>query len=120
MTTNTGIYPTDFAAMLVDRAGEKYQPSNGTEGECFFASWCNQCARDKSMNGEKDWDDCAPNEICLIISNSMAYSPSDPEYPIEWQYGKDGQPCCTAFTPKDSPIPEPRCEHTADIFGEVQ
>lgn len=30
------IYPDSFAKMLLERAGQKYQPSNGTEGECFF------------------------------------------------------------------------------------
>lgn len=28
-----GIFPASFAEMLKARAGEKYQPSNGTEGD---------------------------------------------------------------------------------------
>lgn len=115
--SDRGIYPADFAAMCVKLAGQKYQPSNGTEGDCFFASWCCQCTRDKTMSEGKSFDDCGDDEICLIIGDTMAYSPSDPEYPSEWQYGKDGQPCCTAFVPAGEPIPEPRCEHTADMFG---
>ena len=34
------IYTDTLARLLVKRAGEKYRPSNGTEGECFFAAWC--------------------------------------------------------------------------------
>ena len=111
------IYPENFAAILKDRAGEKYQPSNGTEGDCFFSSWCRQCARDKAMSEGKDLDECDDNERCDIIGKTMSYRPSEPEYPQEWQYGKDGQPCCTAFVPAGEPIPAPPDELTIDMFG---
>lgn len=111
-----GIYPDNFAKKLIDLAGQKYQPSNGTEGMCFFEAWCCLCARDKAMREGADFDECEDNERCDIIANTMAYSPEDPEYPAEWQYGKDGQPCCTAFVPAGEPIPAPRDEHTLDMF----
>lgn len=112
----SGIYPIDFADMMKDRAGQKYQPSNGTEGECFFASWCCECARDKAMSEGADLDDCDDNQRCDIIGKTMAYRVEEPEYPKEWQYGKDGQPCCTAFVPVGEPIPPEPDVHTADMF----
>ena len=63
-------------------------------------------------------DDCDDNEVCRIIANTMAYKPEDAEYPKEWVYGKDGQPCCTAFVPAGQPIPAPRDEYTRDMFDE--
>ena len=46
---NQAIYPETLAEMTKARAGEKYRPSNGTEGDCFFAGWCCKCQRDKAM-----------------------------------------------------------------------
>ena len=83
-----------------------YQPSSGTEGGGFFANWCDQCARDLPSNGTKAFDECEPHEICEIIELSMAYMPSDPEYPNQWRY-VDGKPTCTAFVPIGSPLPTP-------------
>ena len=113
----TAIYPHSLADMLKHRAGEKYRPSNGTEGECFFAAWCFNCQRDKAMREGVDIEECDDNERCDIIANTFAYDVEDPEYPVEWQYGKDGQPCCTAFVQAGDPIPAPRCEHTQDLFS---
>lgn len=111
-----GIYPDDFADMCKDSAGEPYQPSNGTEGDCFRSMWCEQCARDKHLNGQKDWDLCDESEVCQIVLMTMAYSVGDKEYPREWQYGSDGQPCCTAFIPVGETIPPPPDEQTIDMF----
>lgn len=111
------IYPADFAAMTASRAGQKYRPSNGTEGECFIESWCGQCARDKAMRESADFDDCDDNEVCEIIGRTFAHDIDDPEYPIEWQYGKDGQPRCTAFVPDGQSIPLPMDEQTVDMFA---
>lgn len=118
MTKTVGIYPKDWADLCIERAGQKYQPSNGTEGECFHASWCCQCARDKAMSEGKPIEDCDDDEKCDILGRSF-YSLTDPEYPKEWQYGKDGQPCCTAFIEAGQPIPPPRDELTADMFAEA-
>lgn len=116
--TTQAIYPDSFAKMLLERVGQKYQPSNGTEGECFFDNWCRQCARDRSMREGDNVDDCDDNEVCKIIADTMAYSPEDPEYPPQWQYGKDGQPCCTAFVPAGQEIPAERDTRTIDMFEE--
>jgi len=109
------IYPQSLAELM--KPGEKYRPSNGTEGDCFFSAWCRHCARDAAMREGSDLDQCDDNERCEIIGNSMAFDINDPEYPIEWQYGKDGQPCCTAFIPAGESIPAPRCAHTQDLFS---
>ena len=111
-----GIHPDGLAELNKANAGQKYQPSNGTEGECFFAAWCSKCQRDKSMREGCDFDECDENECCNIIANTMAFSVDDPEYPVEWQYGEDGQPCCTAFVPAGETIPEQRCAHTMELF----
>ncbi len=94
--------------------GERYQPCNGTEGEFFHSMWCEECARDKLMNGEctqeeadRDPDGC----YCMVLNLSF----QDGGVP-EWVIGEDGQPMCTAFVPKGQPIPN-RCEHTPDMFG---
>ncbi|MDB5777549.1 MAG: hypothetical protein JWP38_3682 [Herbaspirillum sp.] len=110
------IYPAEWAEMLIEDAGKKYQPSNGTEGEIFFSSWCSECARDKSMREGADIDECDDSERCDIIGKTMAYYVEDEEYPKEWQYGKDGQPCCTAFIPAGDPIPALPDMHTVDMF----
>lgn len=112
-----GIYPPELATELEKRAGQKYRPSNGTEGAVFMEAWCCRCQRDRSMREGEPVDECDDNELCPIIGDTMAYSTEDPGYPVEWQYGKDGQPCCTAFIPAGDPVPPTRCEHTADMFG---
>lgn len=82
-----------------------YRPSNGTEGFAFFASWCCLCARDKAMREGCDVADCDDDERCELIAASMAHAITDPEYPKAWQYGTDGQPCCTAYVEAGTPIP---------------
>lgn len=96
--------PEDAKRFFSGRAGEKYQPSNGTEGEVFMSHFCFRCERDKDHD-------------CEILCRSMAFSVEDAEYPIEWQYGADGQPKCTAFIQAGEAISAPRCEHTVDMFG---
>jgi len=97
-----------------NKPGEPYRPCNGTEGEFFHSMWCEECARDKVMSGKATVEDAYkdPSLYCEILNRSFR---SDEPLP-EWAYGADGQPCCTKFWPADKPIPEPRCEHTADMF----
>ena len=66
----------------------KYQPSNGTEGEWFMDKFCFQCERDKI------WED-----PCEMLGRTMALDVDDPRYPEEWTYDSEGNPVCTAFTP---------------------
>ena len=73
--------------------GKPYQPSNGSEGQDFTESWCNQCEREREYRESEgeDWEKCCP-----ILGASMANSVGDDDYPKEWIY-KDGKPVCTAF-----------------------
>jgi len=110
------IYPVEWAALTKERAGQKYRPSNGTEGEIFMGAWCCKCARDKAMLEGEPFDECDDDELCPIIANTFAFNVDDPEYPKEWTYGADGQPCCTAYVYPGEQIPRPRCELTIDMF----
>lgn len=84
------IYPDGLAERFKEHAGEKYRPSNGTEG-CFFQeAFCDHCKHDKSIRD-------GTGDGCRILAATMAYDVEDEKYPVEWQYGNDGQPKCTAF-----------------------
>ena len=78
------LYMPEFADKLKHRAGMKWRPSNGTEGDIFMESWCAKCKRDINFD-------------CEIIAKTMVFSFDDERYPKEWQYGEDGQPKCTAY-----------------------
>lgn len=111
----SGIHPPELAAMRTP--GESYQPSNGTEGQCFVDVWCRHCQRDLSMSADKPIDDCDENERCDIIDRVMFYDIGDAQYPVEWVFRDDGQPSCTAFVPAGEPIPPPKDDRTIDMFG---
>lgn len=65
-----------------------YRPSNGSEGEGFMSEFCLQCIHDNP-------DPNSPKK-CEILTATMFFYPTDPEYPKEWIY-KDGKPRCTNF-----------------------
>ena len=84
---------------------ERYQPSNGTEGEYFMARFCDHCERDRAF---RETGGAEPG--CIIAALTLIYDVDDPEYPREWVYDKNGEPTCTAFqpvTPTTSPHPNP-------------
>ena len=98
-----GIFPPEAAALYRSLAGQKYQPSNGMEGEIFMQRWCCQCAR---------FD---PDDGCGIQSDTMLYALEDPNYPKEWRYTETGQPECTDFWEGDDmPVKD---DLTMDMFG---
>lgn len=80
------IYTDRMAEALKERAGQKWRPSNGFEGDLFEDKVCARCV---NLDG------------CQISMAAFFYDKTDPEYPAEWQYGADGQPCCTAFEAKE-------------------
>ncbi len=100
-----------------NKPGEPYRPCNGTEGEFFHAMWCEECARDKAMNGTvyREGREENDDDWCEILGRSFRDDPLP-----EWTYGEDGQPKCTSFVPMGKTPPEPRCEHTADLFAAGQ
>jgi hypothetical protein len=88
------------------RLHKPYRPSNGTEGECFIASWCGTCGLS-----------AAPEDLigCSITGRTMLHDVDDADYPAEWIFA-DGKPRCTAWIPLGDPIPTPRCPNTIDMF----
>ncbi|WP_142850994.1 hypothetical protein [Telmatospirillum sp. J64-1] len=102
------MYPPEIAQRFKDQAGQKYRPSNGTEGEIFLAAWCARCIHEAAHRADPDNEDG-----CLIIAASFAFDIEDEEYPQEWQYGEDGQPKCTAFAATEKDY---RCPLTPDLF----
>lgn len=96
---------------------ERYQPSNGTEGCCFYDKWCSNCQRDKPMSEGKDYDECDESEVCSIIADTLALSVEDAGYPPEWTYDANGEPCCTKFLSVDAEPERKRCEFTQDMFA---
>lgn len=72
--------------MKTGKPGEKYRPSNGTEGECFMEHHCYHCIHD---NGK--------DKICDILTRSMCCDKTDKEYPEEWTYEESGRATCTSW-----------------------
>lgn len=103
------MYPQDLAERLKERAGQKFRPSNGFEGDIFYDNWCAGCTREAAYRADPD------HALgCLILGATFAYDIGDEKYPAEWQYGVDGQPKCTAFTDGEVPY---RCPETGNLFA---
>jgi hypothetical protein len=98
-------------------AGQRYEPSNGTEGSCFHAAWCERCERDRDMNGtcHREGREPGPDDWCEILGASFQSGGVK-----EWIFDAKGQPMCTAFVPVGQALPIPRCENTPDMFGETK
>lgn len=94
--------------------GRPYRPGSGTEGMAFDEVWCDHCTRDRPYRDDPDNLDPGFHG-CQIIADTFAYEITDPNYPKEWVYGRDGRPCCTAFT--TDPSKPVRCDKTLDMFG---
>lgn len=39
---------------FLDAAGQKYRPSNGTDGEMFQAMWCDKCRLEPDQD-QREW-----------------------------------------------------------------
>lgn len=76
-------------ARALDQNPDLYRPSNGTEGDWFMSHWCDRCSRSHGS--------------CDILTATMAYDVTDPEYPREWREDERG-PLCTAFAETDQPL----------------
>ena len=73
---------------IPEMANSPFQPSNGTEGDIFFAAYCNHCKRSGT--------DANPAH-CEIVMRSMSLDVGDQGYPKEWVHNAAGEPTCTAF-----------------------
>lgn len=96
-----GLYVEAHAQLLKDEAGQKWRPSNGSEGDAFIEGWCSRCTRDADQD-------------CRILAATFVYDVEEAEYPSEWQIGADGQPKCTAWTDNGEPHHE-RCAYTDEL-----
>lgn len=92
-------------------APKPYRPSNGTEGDSFYARWCQHCERERAYR-ESGYDDS--DLACPIVTRAMALKITNPDYPREW-ISDDTGPRCTAFT--TDPLNPARCDQTADMFA---
>lgn len=72
------------------RTLELYRPSNGTEGMCFEAEFCDRCVHDSE-------------DKCEIHDRALLFDTDDKEYPHEWWYDGEGNPTCTAFATEIAP-----------------
>lgn len=104
-----GLYPDDLAERFKAHVGEKYRPSNGTEGQLFMDWFCDRCKRDAAFRD-------GSGDSCPIVADAFTFNVSDPKYPAEWQYGTDGQPCCTAFEREDAPDARDENAAVGDLF----
>ncbi|MEH6474458.1 MAG: hypothetical protein V7727_02160 [Sneathiella sp.] len=68
---------------------KKYRPSNGSEGDWFFGTYCQHCVRE------------AGNKNCSIFGRTLFHGIEEKEYPSEWRYDEDDNPICTAFNDRD-------------------
>lgn len=100
-----------------NKPGEPYRPCNGSDGEYFIGMWCEECARDKEMNGTvyREGREATDEDWCEILGRSYR---SDEPLP-EWIYGEDGQPRCTAFVKLGDSLPV-RDDLTLDLFAESE
>lgn len=108
--SNRDLYTDDLAERLKPLAGQKWRPSNGTEGEIFSERWCAGCRRDAAFRADE-------GDSCPIICNAMAFDTGHPDYPAAWQYGPDGQPICAEFDDLSRDAAAERCPATTDLFA---
>ena len=101
----------DYTPMTGPLPGERYMPSNGTEGYSFIEAWCSTCARDKAMREGAPIEECDDDEVCEILGASFR------DEAVEWRELEDGRCVCLAHVPGDQPIPPPRDERTLDLFA---
>lgn len=108
-------------------AGQKFQPSNGTEGMIFTDTFCENCIHEKYMHTAIDGD-----KQCDIFNRAFLHSKEDKEYPPEWCYNSEGWPICSNWVKWDwgndedgwnePPEPEPYNPNQLVfpfIFGEI-
>jgi len=74
------------------KPGDKYRPSNGTEGACFSCFFCENCMFEKYIHTCKEGD-----LQCNILNRAWLLDINDENYPSEWTYDAIGNPICTKW-----------------------
>ncbi len=70
---------------MIDRAGEPYMPSNGTEGIIFTSHFCDTCIHQHpDPDNERQCND-------ILVESLIGNQPK------EWVYDHLGNPTCTAY-----------------------
>lgn len=103
------------------KPGEKYRPSNGTEGEGFMSEHCHQCIHERWVHHP---DTTGEDGMCKIIIATMGLDMKDPDYPSEWTYDANGDPTCTKWVKFDwgtdddprEPPPKPEPDDPAQFM----
>ena len=91
----------------VSLPGEQWQPSSGNDADALHAI-CEDCQRDRTLNGTVAFCEAEPEDYCEIIGRSY-------RGPVnEWRRMPDGSIKCMAFLPMDAPAP--RCNGTLELF----
>lgn len=78
----------------MNKPGDKYRPSNGTEGEIFEENYCAKCRFYDAQEGVLT--------VCSkeLQDRAMIFDIDSPKYPSEWTYTEQGKPTCTAWQPQ--------------------
>lgn len=100
---------TGYVPMPGPLPGEQWIPSNGTEQMIILEGMCTTCARDRAMREGWPIEECDDDELCEIIGAVFS------RQAVEWRE-IDGEVTCLAYVRHGEPIPEPRCQHTGDLF----
>ena len=90
-----------------------YRPSNGHEGELFYAVHCQTCIHDAAHR-----DSGGHEPGCTIYIDTCAYEIDNPNYLKEWIISINGEPMCTAWADEKGEQ-APRCALTPDLFEAV-
>ncbi len=76
----------------MNKPGDKYRPSSGTEGEVFEAKHCNKCRHYEYVE-EFGFSDCMKS----ILGDATGFDIDYLEYPDAWTFTAEGAPTCTEF-----------------------
>ena len=67
--------------------GEKYLPSNGSEGDCFTETYCVVCRRGIMFRNHSAKTDCEIFKKAFITGSFVK----------QWVYNENNEPVCTSF-----------------------
>lgn len=102
--------PRTYNEVVADaRPGRAF--SNGTEGECWTANWCDRCAHEKKYRATGN-----PKHCCQIYNVALGHEPRvtpaewiDQADPVSGLHRLGDQYHCMYFRPEDDPGPsEPK------------
>lgn len=81
-------------------SGDVHYFSNGTEGEMWFAAWCEQCAHDHQASHEGDYENGCERIVLMFVGDAhpdLTVHPDDSH--TERGFAPWRHVHCAAFTP---------------------